>query len=191
MRAIFIYAGIQVLETFHWIIYVFGVFLIISGIKMLFDEKEEIDLEKKLIVRAVKKIIPVTQSSESGNFFTIENGKKVATPLFIALLMVEFTDLIFALDSIPAVLAISNNMFIVYTSNIFAILGLRSLYFALSGAMGHFEYLKYGLASVLAFVWMKMLISWIYKLPILASLGIIIGLLTASILAGFIIKKKP
>lgn len=152
MRAIFIYAGIQVLETFHWIIYVFGVFLIISGIKMLFDEKEEIDLEKKLIVRAVKKIIPVTQSSESGNFFTIENGKKVATPLFIALLMVEFTDLIFALDSIPAVLAISNNMFIVYTSNIFAILGLRSLYFALSGAMGHFEYLKYGLASVLAFV---------------------------------------
>lgn len=190
MRAIFIYAWVKVLENFHWVIYVFWGFLIFTGIKMLFDEKEEIDLEKKLIVKAVKKIIPVTKSTESGNFFTIENGKKVATPLFIALIMIEFTDLIFAVDSIPAVLAISNNMFIIYTSNIFAILWLRSLYFALSWAMWHFVYLKYGLAAILTFVWTKMLISGFYKFPIVWSLLIIISILILSIWAGYVFPEK-
>lgn len=191
MRAIFIFAWIKILESFHFVIYIFWVFLIFSAIKMLFEDKKEvIDFEKKLIVRAVKKVIPVTKDSSSWTFFTFENWKKVATPLFLALIMIEFTDLVFAVDSIPAILAISNNMFIVYTSNIFAILWLRSLYFALAWMLGNFEYLKYWLAWVLAFVWVKMLISSVYKFDTVVSLWIIISFLWLSILASYVIPKN-
>jgi tellurite resistance protein TerC len=190
MRAVFIFAGIKMIENFHWITYVFWVFLIFTGIKMLFESKEEVALEEKAIVKLLKKIIPISKHADDGKFFTMENGKKMATPLFVALIMIEFTDLIFAIDSIPAILAISNDMFIVYTSNIFAILGLRSLYFALSGVMWSFVYLKYWLSWILSFVWFKMLISWYYTFPILVSLGIISGFLILSILASYVFPPK-
>lgn len=190
MRAIFIYLGVQVLEMFHWVMYVFGAFLIVSAVKMLFEGKEEIEFERKLIVRMLKKIMPISKIKDTDSFFVTENGKRAATSLFVALLIIEMTDLVFAIDSIPAVLAISQDMFIVYTSNIFAILGLRSLYFALSGVMGKFSYLRYGLAAVLAFVGIKMLISGYYHFPIGLSLGIIIGCITLSIVATYIFPTK-
>ncbi|MDD2487634.1 MAG: TerC family protein [Candidatus Gracilibacteria bacterium] len=190
MRAVFIFAGIKIIESFHFVIYIFGAFLIFTGIKMLFESKEEIDFEEKIIVKFIKKLFPISKHKDDGKFFTVENGKRYATPLFVALVMIEFTDLVFAVDSIPAILAISNNMFIVYTSNIFAILGLRSLYFALSGIMGKFVYLKYGLAGVLSFVGVKMLISGYYVVPILSSLLIIICFLAMSIIASYIIKPE-
>ena len=190
MRAIFIALGIQIIESFHFVIYIFGAFLIVTAIKMLFESKEEIEFERKLIVRMLKRIMPITKEMDGGKFITMQNAKRAATPMLVALLMIEFTDLVFALDSIPAVLAISNDMLIVYTSNIFAILGLRSLYFALAGMMGNFVYLKYGLSAVLAFVGTKMLISGYYHVDILVSLGVIVGCLTLSILASFLIPSK-
>ncbi|MGE4443391.1 MAG: TerC family protein [Candidatus Altimarinota bacterium] len=190
MRAIFIFAGVKIIESFHWVMYIFGVFLIITAIKMLFEGKEEIEFESKMIVKLVKKIVPITKNEDGGKFFTIENGKKYATPLFLALVMIEFTDLIFAVDSIPAILGVSNNMFILYTSNIFAILGLRSLYFALAGIIDKFVYLKYGLAGILTFVGIKMLIGEFYKFPIVVSLGIIIGFLVTSALASYYFPPK-
>lgn len=122
MRAAFIYAGIAVMESFHFVIYIFGAFLVLTGIKMAFESKEEINFEEKLMIRVIKRFIPISKHTEDGSFFTIENGKRMATPIFVALVMIEFTDLIFAVDSIPAILAISSDMFVVYTSNIFAIL---------------------------------------------------------------------
>jgi tellurite resistance protein TerC len=190
MRAIFIALGIQIIESFHFVIYIFGAFLIVTAIKMLFESKEEIEFERKLIVRMLKRIMPITKEMDGGKFITMQNAKRAATPMLVALLMIEFTDLVFALDSIPAVLAISNDMLIVYTSNIFAILGLRSLYFALAGMMGNFVYLKYGLSAVLAFVGMKMLISGFYHVDILVSLAVIVGCLTLSILASFLFPSK-
>jgi len=190
MRAVMIALGIQILEAFHFVIYVFGGFLIVTAIKMLFESKEEIEFERKLIVRMLKKIMPISKEMDGGKFLTMQNAKRAATPMLVALLMIEFTDLVFALDSIPAVLAISHDMFIVYTSNIFAILGLRSLYFALAGMMGNFVYLKYGLSAVLAFVGTKMLISGYYHVDILVSLGVIVGCLTLSILASVLFPSK-
>lgn len=157
---------------------------------MLFESKEEIEFERKLIVRLLKKIMPISKEMDGGKFLTMQNAKRAATPMFVALLMIEFTDLVFALDSIPAVLAISKDMFIVYTSNIFAILGLRSLYFALAGMMGNFVYLKYGLSAVLAFVGTKMLISGYYHVDILVSLGVIVGCLGLSIIASYLFPSK-
>jgi len=190
MRAVMIALGIQILEAFHFVIYIFGGFLILTAIKMLFESKEEIEFERKLIVRFLKKIMPISKEMDGGKFLTMQNAKRAATPMLVALLMIEFTDLVFALDSIPAVLAISHDMFIVYTSNIFAILGLRSLYFALAGMMGNFVYLKYGLSAVLAFVGTKMLISGYYHVDILVSLGVIVGCLTLSILASVFFPSK-
>ncbi len=190
MRAVMIAVGIQILEAFHFVIYIFGAFLIVTAIKMLFESKEEIEFERKLIVRLLKKIMPISKEMDGGKFLTMQNAKRAATPMLVALLMIEFTDLVFALDSIPAVLAISHDMFIVYTSNIFAILGLRSLYFALAGMMGNFVYLKYGLSAVLAFVGTKMLISGYYHVDILVSLGVIVGCLTLSILASVLFPSK-
>ncbi|MDP2104166.1 MAG: TerC family protein [Candidatus Gracilibacteria bacterium] len=191
MRAIFIFAGIKLMENFHFIVYIFGGFLIVSGIKMLFESKEEIDLEKKTIMVLLKKILPVTKMNDDGNFFTRIDKKLFVTPLFVALIMIEFTDLIFAVDSVPAVLAISNDMFIVYTSNIFAILGLRSLYFALSSFMSSFHYLKYGLAAVLMFVGFKMIVAGFgIEIHTLLSLGIVISLLTLSVGASYIFPEQ-
>jgi tellurite resistance protein TerC len=192
MRGIFIFAGIALINKFQWIILIFGGFLVYSGFKMLFQKEEvSVEPEKNKVVKLFRKFLPVTEMLHGDSLFIKQNKKLYATPLFLVLLVIESSDLIFAVDSIPAVLAISKSTFIVYTSNIFAILGLRSLYFAVSGIMGIFRYLKVGLAIVLAFVGLKMLASYIHiEIPILLSLAIIISILLVSILASVIVKKK-
>jgi tellurite resistance protein TerC len=190
MRVIFIFAGIELIHRFHWLIYIFGGFLIITGIRMVIARETEIHPEKNPLVRLFRKIFPVTTSFEGDNFFVRLNGKLWATPLFVVVILIETTDLIFAVDSIPAILAITEDPFIVYTSNVFAILGLRSLYFALSGIEKYFHYLKYGLATILVFVGVKMCIADYYKIPIELSLGIIVSVLIISILASVIFPKK-
>lgn len=190
MRAIFIFAGVALLNNFHWLIYIFGAFLVFTGIKMLSSEEGKVEPDKNILVRIFKKFFPVTSDMRGGKFFVRENSKFFATPLFIVLIVVEFTDLIFAVDSIPAILAISNDTFIIFTSNVFAILGLRALYFALAGITQYFHYLKYGLAAILAFVGMKMIISGYYKVPITWSLAIIFGILLISVLASVLHPAK-
>ncbi|MBL9214788.1 MAG: TerC family protein [Opitutaceae bacterium] len=190
MRAIFIFAGISLINTFHWIIYVFGAFLVYTGIKLALPKKADgFEPEKNPAVKLARKFIPVTNHFEGGNFFTMVNGKRHATPMFLVLLIVETTDVMFALDSIPAVIAITRNEFIVFTSNIFAILGLRSLYFAVSGVMQLFRYLNIGLAVILCFVGVKMLISSWVKVEIHISLGIIGTVLATAILASVLIPQ--
>lgn len=189
MRAIFIVSGIALIAKFHWIIYVFGAFLIYTGFKIAVNKGTNIDPANNPLVRLFKKFFPVTNQFHGSKFWIREGGRLVATPLFIALLLVEFTDLIFAIDSIPAILAITNDPFIVYTSNVFAILGLRSLYFALAGLVDRFTYLHYGLAAILVFVGLKMLATDIYKVPVAISLLIIVGILALSIFMSMVIKK--
>lgn len=192
MRALFIFAGVALIAKFHWIIYVFGAFLIFSGIKMVFHkEEEQPDPEKNSIVKFCKKLFPVTSVLHGGKFFVRENGKRFATPLFITLIVIECTDLIFAVDSIPAVLAVSNDPFIVLTSNMFAILGLRALYFALAGITQYFVYLKYGLAIILSFVGVKMVIGGFgIHVSIGVSLAVIFGVILLSILGSVFFAKK-
>lgn len=190
MRAIFIFAGVALIHKFHWIIYIFGAFLIFTGIKMLFHKEEEIAPDKNPLVRLFVKFFPVSNKMHDGNFFVKLNSKIVATPLFVVLLVVEFTDLIFAVDSIPAILALSNDTFIIFTSNVFAILGLRALYFALAGITKYFHYLKYGLSAILVFVGVKMVIAEFYKIPIVYSLLTILGILLLSVLASVVFKKN-
>jgi tellurite resistance protein TerC len=191
MRGIFIFAGVALIQRFHWIVIIFGAFLVFTGIKMLFQKESEVDAEKNPIVRFFKKFLPVTESSHGDKLFVNVNRKISATPLFLVLLIIESSDLIFAVDSIPAILAISQDRFIVYTSNIFAILGLRSLYFAVAGIMTYFRYLKVGLAFVLTFVGIKMLAAYVkFEIPILLSLLIIISILLISILASVLVKKE-
>ncbi len=186
MRAAFIFAGVALIERYHWIIFVFGGFLIFSGIKMALPKKEEITLEKKLTMRLLRKFIPFSSTYDGGKFFTMMEGRKRATPLFASLLVVEATDLVFAVDSIPAILAISADPFIVYTSNAFAILGLRSLYFAVAGLVEVFHYLKFGLAAILVFIGGKMLIMDVYKVPTPIALGAVLGILLLSIAASLV-----
>ena len=190
MRAIFIFAGVALINKFHWIIYVFGVLLVFTGIKMLFHKDEKIDPDKNPLVRLFKKFFPVTDQDHGGKFFVKMNGRTFATPLFIVLLIVEFTDLIFAVDSIPAILAITNDTFIIFTSNVFAILGLRALYFALAGITKYFYYIKYGLSAILVFVGIKMTIVDFYKIPILYSLFTIGTILLISVLVSLVFPKK-
>ncbi len=190
MRAIFIFAGVALISKFHWVIYIFGSFLVFTGIKMLFHKDEEITPDKNPLVRLFKKFFPVTERMHEGNFFVKINSKTFATPLFVVLLIVEFTDLIFAVDSIPAILAISNDTFIIFTSNVFAILGLRALYFALAGITKYFHYLKYGLSAILVFVGIKMVIVGFYKIPIIYSLLTILGILLISVLASVMFKNN-
>jgi tellurite resistance protein TerC len=189
MRAIFIFAGVALINRFHWIIYIFGGFLVYTGIKMLFHEDVEVEPSKNPVVRFARKILPVTETMHEDKFFVKLSGKNFATPLFLVLLIIESSDLIFAVDSIPAVLAISKDSFIVYTSNIFAILGLRSLYFAISGIMEYFRYLKTGLAFVLSFVGIKMCISSWVEIPVVYSLLVIVSILLLSIIASVVVKK--
>ena len=190
MRGLFIFAGVALINKFHWIIYIFGAFLILTGIKMLIHKEGEIAPDKNPLVRLFKKFFPVTDQMHEGKFFVKINSKTFATPLFIVLLVVEFTDLIFAVDSIPAILAISNDTFIIFTSNVFAILGLRALYFALSGITKYFHYLKYGLSAILVFVGVKMIIAGFYKIPIAYSLLTIFGILVVSIIFSIIFPQK-
>jgi len=189
MRAIFIAVGVTLIQQFHWIIYVFGAFLVFTGIKMITEKDKEFHPEKNPVINFVKKHIRITSNYHEDKFFVKQNGLKFATPLFVVLLFIEMTDLIFAVDSIPAILAISKDPFIVYTSNVFAILGLRSLYFALAGIIERFKYLSYGLAIVLMFVGVKMLITDIYKIPVVISLAVVITILVASVFYS-IIKSK-
>ena len=190
MRAIFIFAGIELIHRFHWLIYIFGGFLIITGIRMLFSSDTKIDPEKNFFVRMVRKVMPVTNDYVDDKFFTRVDGALWATPLFLALVVIEATDLIFAVDSIPAILAISEEPFIVYTSNAFAILGLRSLYFALAGIEKYFKYLKYGLALILVFVGSKMAMSHLFKIPVEISLLVIAVILGVSMVASVRKSKK-
>ncbi|HAQ19724.1 MAG TPA: hypothetical protein DCR40_10900 [Prolixibacteraceae bacterium] len=190
MRAVFIFAGVALITKFHWIIYIFGAFLILTGIKMVIQKEGEIAPDKNPLVRLFKKFFPVTDQMYEGKFFVKISSKTVATPLFIVLLIVEFTDLIFAVDSIPAILAISNDTFIIFTSNVFAILGLRALYFALAGITKYFHYLKYGLSAILVFVGVKMIIAGFYKIPIAYSLLTILGILLISVLSSVLFKNK-
>lgn len=190
MRAIFIFAGVALITKFHWIIYIFGGFLVFTGIKMLFHKDENIEPDKNPLVRLFKKFMPVTTVQEGDRFFLKIDGKTFATPLFVVLLLVEFTDLIFAVDSIPAILAITNDTFIIFTSNVFAILGLRALYFALAGITQYFHYLKYGLSAILVFVGVKMLIVDYYKVPIVYSLSTILGILIISVVLSLIFPKN-
>jgi tellurite resistance protein TerC len=191
MRGIFIGAGAVLIARFEWIMYLFGAFLIFTGIKMALQQDEEFDAEKNPVMRAARRFLPVTSLYDGQNFFTIEKGVRVATPLFLVLLLVEFTDLVFAVDSIPAIFAITTDPFIVYTSNVFAILGLRSMYFLLAGIVHKFVYLKYGLSVILTFVGVKMVIIDFYHVPILASLGVIVVTLAASVVASLWFPPKP
>lgn len=186
MRAVFIAAGVTLMETFHWIIYVFGAVLVVSGLKMSFEKDKEVHPENNPVLKLFRRFLPVTAEYHGGNFFVRRENLWRATPLFIVLLMLETTDLVFAVDSVPAVLAITTDPFIVYTSNVFAILGLRSMFFALAGVMNRFAYLHYGLAAVLVFVGAKMLLAGFYKIPTLASLLVIVGLLAVAVAASLL-----
>jgi len=190
MRAILIVVGAALLAKFHWIIYIFGGFLIFTGLKMLFAGENKMNPENSWIVRLLKKFVPVSSTYDGDHFFFRKNGVLWATPLFVVLLVVEATDLVFAVDSIPAIFAVTTDPFIVYTSNVFAILGLRSLYFALAGMVDKFRYLKVGLSFVLMFVGIKMSIVGFYKIPIVLSLLVIVGILTVSVLASLLIRSK-
>ena len=191
MRAVMIGVGAALIAKFAWIIYIFGGFLILTGIKMIVKREEEIHPERNPVVRWFKKLMPVTADYRGDKFFVRENGIRHATPLFVVLILVEISDLIFAVDSIPAIFAVTKDPFIVYTSNVFAILGLRSLYFALAGVMDKFHYLKIGLGVVLTFVGVKMLLGHTeWKIDTHFSLGVIVTILTASVVASLMWPKK-
>jgi len=190
MRVIFIFAGIALIQQFSWIVYIFGAFLVFTGIKFALDKGEEAHPERNPVLLLVQKIIPVTKTYDNGNFFVKQANRYVATPLFLVLIAVETTDILFAFDSVPAILAITTDPFIVYTSNVFAILGLRSMFFALSGLMDLFHYLQYGLAALLIFIGTKMLLSHYIPIPTTLSLGVIIGILAISILASMLARKN-
>jgi tellurite resistance protein TerC len=189
MRIIFIFAGIELIHKFHWLIYFFGGFLVVTGIRMVTSEDKPIAPDKNPFVKLVRRMFPVTQTFEADNFFVKRDQKIWATPLFIVVVLIEATDLVFAVDSIPAIIALSDDTFIVYTSNVFAILGLRSLYFALAGIEKYFKYLKYGLATILVFVGIKMCIMDLYKMPVEISLIVIAFLLAISMIASVIARK--
>lgn len=191
MRAIFIFAGIALIEKFDWILYIFGAFLIYTGYKMMKEKDKEIHPEKNPVLKAARKMLPVTRDYRNGYFFVKENGKRFVTPLFIVLLVIESTDVVFAVDSIPAVLAISHDPFIVYTSNVMAILGLRALYFALAAVMRLFRFLHYGLSVILIYVGSKMIVAQLgYHIPTEISLGVIAFVLTISIVTSTYIPEN-
>jgi tellurite resistance protein TerC len=184
MRGALIIIGAALLEQFHWIIYVFGAFLIFTGIRMAWNHEENVEPDKNPVLKLFRRFMPVTENFEKDKFFVRRAGRLMATPLFLILLVVESTDLIFAVDSIPAIFAVTQDPFIVYTSNVFAILGLRALYFLLANVMDKFQYLKFGLAAVLVFIGVKMVIVDFYKIPIGVSLGVVASILTISVLAS-------
>ncbi|HLL06052.1 MAG TPA: TerC family protein [Myxococcaceae bacterium] len=186
LRAVMIFAGVAMLQRFHWLIYVFGAFLILTGVKLFLNRNKEEHPEDSAIMKWARRVIPSTKNFNGDRFFTMENGKRLATPLFMALLLVEFTDVIFALDSIPAIFAITQDPFLVFTSNIFAILGLRSLFFVLAGMVEKFSYLKIGLSAVLVFVGVKMTLVDVVKIPAFVSLGIIFALIGGSVVASLL-----
>ncbi|HIC90460.1 MAG TPA: TerC family protein [Syntrophaceae bacterium] len=190
MRAIFIATGVTLIRKFHWVIYIFGVFLILTGIRIALQKDKEIHPERNPVLRLLRRFMPITERYEDGRFLVKREGQYLATPLLIVLLVVETTDIIFAVDSIPAILAITLDPFIVYTSNVFAILGLRALYFALAGIMQLFHRLHYGLAVILVFVGIKMILADIYKIPVGVALGVVASILLISVIASIARPRK-
>lgn len=190
MRAVFIFTGVALISKFHWIIYIFGAFLILTGIRMAREKEKEVPVERNPVIKLFRRFMGITESYEGDKFFVKRDGRRLATPLFVVLLIVETTDVIFAVDSIPAILAITLDPFIVYSSNVFAILGLRALYFALAGIMQLFHHLHYGLSAILVFVGVKMLISDFYKVPVEIALGVIAGILILSVVASILNPKE-
>ena len=186
MRGIFIAAGTALLSQFHWVMYLFGAFLLITGARLAFGGETEVKPDKNPLVRLFRRIMPVTDGYAGEHFFVRRAGTLMATPLLLVLLVVESTDLLFATDSIPAVLAVTRDPFLVFTSNAFAILGLRALYFLLAGAVARFIYLKPALAVILSFVGAKMLVSGFYEIPIEASLAVILGMLAVAVVASLL-----
>ena len=190
LRAAFIFAGVALLESFDWVLYVFGAFLLFTAYRIARHEEQEVHPEDNPLLRLVRRVIPMTGEYDGQKFFTVQNGKRLATPLLAVLVMVESTDVVFAVDSIPAILAVSREPFIVFSSNAFAILGLRALYFLLAGMAGRFRYLNLGLGVILAFVGVKMLIAEFYHFPTWASLVVITVVLTVTIVASLRADKK-
>ena len=190
MRAAFIGMGVALIYKFHWIIYVFGAFLVYTGIKIAFEKEKEIRPDQNPVVKFVRRFMPVTDQYEEGKFFVKKEKRTFATLLFLVVIVVEISDIIFAMDSVPACLAISLDPFIVYSSNVFAILGLRALYFLIAGAMKVFHYLNYGLSAILSFVGLKMLLADVYPIPVGAALGVICAMLGLAIAASLIWPKN-
>ena len=190
LRAILIFAGALLLQKFHWILYIFGAFLLLTGIKMLWAAGKEPDLDKNPLLRWLTNHVPMTRAYVGSKLSVLENGKRLFTPLFIVIVMVGVTDLIFAVDSIPAIFAITNDPFIVLTSNVFAVLGLRAMFFLLAGLADRFHLLPYGLALVLMFIGTKMLLIDIYKIPILVSLGVVAATITVTIVLS-LLRPQP
>ncbi len=190
MRAMFIYIGALLLAEFHWILYVFGCFLLLTGVKMLLFAKSNPDLKKNPILRWMQGHMKITNEYNGEKFFTLHNGVRYATPLFVVLVLIEFTDLVFAVDSIPAIFAVTSDPFIVFTSNIFAILGLRAMYFLLADMADRFHLLKYGLAAILIFIGVKMLLLDVYKIPVAVALGVVGLILVVSVAASLITSRR-
>src|SRR6266567_1007792 len=189
MRGLFIGLGTLLLARFHWVLYLFGAMLIVTGVRMAFKRDEGFEGEKNPIVRGIRRVVPLASDYHGKRFFTIENGRRMATPLMLVLVLVEFTDLIFAIDSIPAIFGVTRDPFIVFTSNIFAVLGLRSLYFLLAAVVDRFYLLKYGLALILTFVGVKMLGEQYFQIDIVLSLLIILGVLGLAVAASLIWER--
>jgi tellurite resistance protein TerC len=187
MRALFILLGAALLHRFHWVVYLFGAFLVFTGVKLLWQGESEVHPERNPVLRLFARLVPSVSDYRGTRFSVVEAGRRYATPLLAVLVVVETTDVVFAVDSIPAIFAVTRDPFIVYTSNIFAILGLRALFFVLAGTMEKFHYLKVGLGLVLAFVGLKMLVADVYKVPIGISLGVIAVLLAGSMIASLLL----
>jgi TerC family integral membrane protein len=190
MRGVMIFVGVELVDRFSWLLYVLGVFLILTAVKMICGGEDEVHPERNLAVRLARKFFPVSTEYEGQSFMTTQNGRRALTPLALVLLMVETTDLIFAVDSIPAILGVTTNFYVVFTSNVFAILGLRSLYFVLAGMIDYFRYLKLGLAVVLAFIGVKMLIADTrFHVSTRVSLWIVAGIILTAILASVLATR--
>ena len=191
MRAIFIFAGAALLAKFHWVLYVFGAILIFTAIKLFLVADEGMHPERNPVYRLFRRFLPTVSDYHGSKFTIVKDGKRYATPLLVVLVLIEWTDVVFAVDSIPAIFAVTNDPFIVFTSNIFAILGLRSLFFLLQGVIGRFHLLKPALAAVLLFIGSKMLLLDLYKIPIAVSLGVVAGLIALGVIGSLLIPAKP
>jgi len=190
MRGLFIAAGAALVSNFHWVLYLFGALLIYTGVRMAIKREDAFDGEQNRIVRLVRRWVPISADFQGKHFFTVEGGRRVATPLLLVLVLVEATDLVFAIDSIPAIFGVTTDPFIVFTSNIFAVLGLRSLYFLLAAVVDRFHLLKYGLAVILSFVGAKMLLDRVVHVDIELSLAVILSVLALSIVASMVVPKR-
>ncbi len=190
MRAVFIFAGVELVSRFHWILYLFGAFLIVTGARLFWQKESHFQLERNRVLRLVRRVVPLAPDAEGAALFVRRNGRLLATPLFLALVMIEASDVLFAVDSIPAVFAVTQDPFIIYTSNIFAILGLRALYFLLAGAISRFRYLRAGLAVVLVFVGVKMVIVHFVRIPSVLALAFICVVLSIAMVMSLRAESK-